>query len=61
MTGPQDYYDDKLMFMPGPGTLDHPDVQAILHSLALSPEVQVQVPSIIPDNPPDGVRAVCDE
>jgi hypothetical protein len=35
------------------------DVQGILQSLALTPEVNVRVPEFIPKHPPEGVPAAC--
>jgi len=37
----------------------HADVQGILQSLALTPDVNVQVPNFIPREPPEGVPAAC--
>jgi hypothetical protein len=37
----------------------HADVQGILQSLALTPEVNIQVPNFIPRQPPEGVQAAC--
>ncbi len=48
-----------LLFGPRTGTLDHPDVQGILHSLALRPGVEVHVPEIVPANSPDGEVPPC--
>jgi len=39
--------------------LDHPDVQGILNSIALSPETQVQIPEHKPAPPPVGLAAPC--
>ncbi|MGD8759406.1 MAG: hypothetical protein PVJ07_04035 [Anaerolineales bacterium] len=41
------------------GALDNPDVLGVLHSIALSSEVSVAVPSIIPGDPPEGISAPC--
>ncbi|UCH61098.1 MAG: hypothetical protein JSV61_06355 [Anaerolineales bacterium] len=38
---------------------DHPDVQGILNSIALSPEVSVQMPEHKPAPPPVGLAAPC--
>ncbi|HSF82060.1 MAG TPA: hypothetical protein VLA49_12540 [Anaerolineales bacterium] len=38
---------------------DHPDVQGILNSIALSPEVSVQMPENKPAPPPVGLAAPC--
>jgi len=48
-----------LLFGPRTGTLDHPDVQGILHSLALSPDVEVQIPGTVPADSPDGQFPEC--
>jgi hypothetical protein len=48
-----------LMFGPRPGTLEHPDVQGILHSLALTPDAQVKIPGIVPQDPMDGITDTC--
>jgi len=48
-----------LLFGPRTGTLGDPDVQAILHSLALSPGIEVDVPEIIPGGSPDGQVPLC--
>jgi hypothetical protein len=48
-----------LMFGPRKGTLNHPDVQAILGSLALRPGVEVHVPGIVPAGSPDGEVPLC--
>ena len=39
--------------------IDNPDVQGILHSLALSPDVEVTVPAITPGASPQGDDPVC--
>ena len=38
---------------------ENPDVQGILNSLALTSEVSVQMPNIMPGNPPKGLLASC--
>jgi hypothetical protein len=48
-----------LIFGPRKGTLNDPDVQAILGSLALRPEVEVNVPRIVPGDAPDGQVPEC--
>lgn len=49
-----------VMFAPGPeGYLDHPDIQAILQSITLDPTQSVQLPTIPPANPPEGMAAPC--
>ena len=49
-----------VMFAPGPERyLDHPDIQAILHSITLDPTQSVQLPTIPPANPPEGMAAPC--
>jgi hypothetical protein len=48
-----------LIFGPRKGALNDPDVQAILGSLALSPEVEVNVPRIVPGDAPDGQIPDC--
>lgn len=48
-----------LLFGPRRGTLGDPDVQAILHSLALSTGVEVDVPEIVPAGSPDGKIPAC--
>jgi hypothetical protein len=40
-------------------TLAAPDVQGVLDSIALTPKVSVQVPQILPMDPPLGVPATC--
>jgi hypothetical protein len=37
----------------------HADVQGILQSLALTPDLNIQVPNFIPRQPPEGVQAAC--
>jgi hypothetical protein len=39
--------------------LSHPDVQGILGSLALSPDVNLKMPDFVPQEPPEGVPADC--
>jgi hypothetical protein len=39
--------------------VEHPDIQAILQSLALTPETPVRIPGKTPEAPPDGVDALC--
>ena len=49
--------DDDLVLLLGvvPGAAyDHPDIQAIVHSLALSDAVAVRVPETVPAGPPSG-------
>ena len=49
-----------IMFAPFPGdVVDHPDVQAILQSMALDPGAQVQLPTQKPAGPPEGMAAPC--
>ena len=49
-----------LIFSVHPNTENfHADVQGILQSLALTPDVNVQVPNFIPREPPEGVPAAC--
>lgn len=48
-----------LAFAPPPGFIDHPDVQGILNSIALTPEVAVLVPATKPGPPPLGLAAPC--
>jgi len=43
----------------GPSDANHPDIQAILHSMALDPGASVEIPSILPANPPEGMSAPC--
>jgi hypothetical protein len=38
---------------------ENPDVQGILNSLALTSEASVQMPNIMPGNPPEGLLAPC--
>lgn len=38
---------------------DHPDIEGIVNSLALSPEVEVAVPTFAPAAPPEGVDGSC--
>lgn len=37
----------------------HPDIQAILYSIAISPDTSVDFPDIFPANPPTGMQAPC--
>jgi hypothetical protein len=53
--------DTYLIFSPIQGTTQNPDVQAILHSIAIHPDVEVDVPMIIPGDPPIGIEAPCFE
>ncbi len=48
-----------LIFAPINDTLEHPDVQAILNSLALTPDVEVAVPTIVPAASPDSRITDC--
>jgi hypothetical protein len=49
-----------LIFGAAPeGALENPDVLGVLHSIALSEETSVAVPSIIPGAPPEGISAPC--
>lgn len=49
-----------IMFAPGPSqSADHPDIQAILQSMTLDPEQSVELPTIPPANPPEGMAAPC--
>jgi hypothetical protein len=43
------------------GAFEHPDVQGVLYSLALSAEVSVHVPDVAPSAPPASVHASCQE
>jgi hypothetical protein len=40
-------------------TIDHPDVQAILNSLALTSDVEIHIPDYPPGPPPNGIQAAC--
>jgi hypothetical protein len=54
---PNDLY---LIFSAHPNSENfNPDVQGILQSLSLSPDVNVRVPNFIPQQPPQGVPAAC--
>jgi hypothetical protein len=48
-----------LAFSPPYELADHPDVLGILSSLAMTPEVEVQVPEHKPAPPPTGLAAPC--
>lgn len=52
----EEYY---LAFGTSIEAFENPDVQAILHSIALSPEVSVQIPTAKPGPPPEGLTADC--
>jgi len=43
----------------GPSDANHPDIQAILHSMALDPGASVEIPTILPADPPEGMSAPC--
>jgi hypothetical protein len=47
-----------ILFAPAPDA-NHPDIQAILHSMALDPNTPVQLPTILPSDPPEGMAAPC--
>jgi hypothetical protein len=49
----------KFVPYPNPEALHNPDVQAVLHSIAFQPDIQVNLPQIMPGNPPDGLDAPC--
>jgi hypothetical protein len=42
-----------------PSNPDHPDIQAILSSMALDPTAEVQYPTHQPADPPEGMAAPC--
>jgi hypothetical protein len=49
-----------LLFGVNPGEEIHdPDVQGILHSIALTAEASVQIPDVLPGPAPEGVSAPC--
>jgi len=49
-----------VLFAPYPeGIADHPDIQAILHSFALSPESELVLPNQRPADPPEGLVTSC--
>lgn len=53
-------YDLNLLFSVWPpSALDAPDVRGVLNSITIAPEVSVQIPQIIPGDPPLGVPAPC--
>ncbi len=41
------------------GAVDHPDIQAILHSFVLSGSRSVTLPKIMPADPPEGMAVSC--
>lgn len=47
-----------ILFAPYPDA-NHPDIQSILHSMALDPSAQVTLPTHQPANPPEGMAASC--
>jgi hypothetical protein len=49
----------KFVHYPNPEALHNPDVQAVLHSVAIQPGIQVNIPQFMPGNPPDGLDAPC--
>lgn len=56
------HFDSEMVVMVAPfplGTDATPDFQAILHSIALTPEIEVQVPDQMPSAPPEGMSASC--
>jgi hypothetical protein len=63
--GPGQYYmltvsdEAFLIFSPSPGSHQHPDVQAILHSITLDPDIDVQLPEFSPGFPIEGVIPDC--
>lgn len=49
-----------ILFGPGPeGAGNHPDIQAILNSLVLSPDGILDMPTIQPSDPPQGFATSC--
>lgn len=49
-----------VLVAPYPGSIaDHPDIQAILNSFALSPESEVVLPNQRPAGPPKGMAVSC--
>lgn len=52
--------DQVILFAPFPGEdADHPDIQAILHSLVLTPGDEVDLPRHMPADPPTGMAVSC--
>lgn len=49
---------NELYILFGPNA-DHPDIQAILHSMVLDPADSVQLPTHHPSAPPEGMAAPC--
>lgn len=52
---------DEVYLLVGPNTeaLDAPDVLGVLNSIALTPDVAVAIPDVVPDDPPLGLLAPC--
>ena len=48
-----------LIFSPSPGSHQNPDVQAILHSITLDPDVDIHLPDFSPGFPIEGVIPDC--
>jgi hypothetical protein len=49
-----------LMLSPVPAeAMQNPDIQGIIHSIALTPDVSVAVPNHVPGPPPEGMSAPC--
>lgn len=49
-----------LMLSPVPAeAMQNPDIQGIIHSIALTPDVSVAVPNHVPGPPPEGMAAPC--
>jgi len=48
-----------LLFSSSPEAFENRDVQAILNSIAVSPEVSVNMPGIFPNSLPKGLNAAC--
>jgi len=48
-----------LLFGPNTEAMGSPDVMGILNSIALTPDVSVAIPDVVPDNPPQGLLAPC--
>lgn len=48
-----------LLFSTRIEVMQNPDVQAILNSIAIHPDVQVNLPVIMPGEPPEGLEAPC--
>jgi hypothetical protein len=48
-----------LLFIPSPESINNPDVQAILHSIAIDPDTPIVMPGFPPGYPPEEVITGC--